>query len=332
MPNYITHWLIADRVAPGLRGAAFERPLKEHRECLLIGAVFHDALFYLPARSPLAPFKEYASRLHGDHGEDTFDFLRLILQAVGQGRGGGRLLAFAAGLACHIMSDAVFHPFVFFHTGRLDSPGGGPSRATQAHRRLEAALDIYFAGGMNGIRAYSLREFLDRAGLWTEELYTLAGRLLTQPGPEEQARGLALAFRQSFQRFAKAQVFFQSRPTARLLFGCRGLLPDPLREIAALGLHNGLKQYLPRLGQPLAFRHPVTGREVRTTMEELFNRAVAESVDLCLRISGLVAEHRPWPPELVGPGLSSGLPRTPSSSLREFAPQRLLGPRGKTRG
>ena len=333
MPNYITHWLIADRTASGLKGTVFQVPVEDHRHCLLIGAVFHDALFYLPSRSPLAPYRNYAQQLHGESGEDTLGLVRGLLQAHGRGEGGPRLLAFTAGLVCHIISDAVFHPFVFFHTGRVRGDrAGSASRATQAHRRLESALDLYFAGGLKGVRSYSLRQYLDRAGPWMEELYALAGRLLTGPGSEEKPRGLASAFRESMTRFAKAQVFFQSSPGPRLLYNLRRLLPGPLQEIVALGHHGGLKKYLPLLRVSLSYRHPVTGQEIQTTMEDLFNQAVDESVRLSARISDLAALGGPWPPDLVGPGLSSGLPQTPASSLREFAPQRLLGPGGKTRG
>ena len=334
MPNHLTHWLIAQRAAADLGGTVFEEPLARYRPCLMIGAVFHDALFYLPGRSPLAGFGAVASRLHGEDGEDTYELPRALAGLIRRGRSGPELTAFLAGLACHIGSDTVFHPFVFHHTGPIDPRNKvSASRSVQAHRRLEAALDLHFAGGFQGLKTYSLRSFLDQAGPWTGELFALAGELLAGPGAgPEQVRGLAQAFRISFERFAKAQVFFQNRAAARLLFSLRRALPRGLREIGALGYHGGLKWYLDLLKRPIPYRHPVTGAEEVVTVEQLFERAVSASVRLCGNLAELISTGTCRALEEAGPGLSSGLPGTPSDRLVDFAPRRLVGPRNRSRG
>lgn len=164
MPNYITHWLIADRTAAALGDTVFNGPVSRYRHCLLIGAVFHDALYYLPSGSAVAKFSRIASRLHGKNGEDTYDLLNKLTEVVRKGEGGEELTAFLAGLACHIMSDAVFHPFIFFHTGRVNAKNkGSASRATQAHRRLETILDLHFAGGSKGGPGLFPQRFLKKS-------------------------------------------------------------------------------------------------------------------------------------------------------------------------
>jgi len=334
LPNYITHWLIAERTAENLKDTVFEIPAARHRHCLLIGAIFHDALFYLPSSSPLKGYMDVAFRLHGDQGEDTYEILKDLAETARRGEGGQELLAFLAGLVCHIKSDAAFHPFVFFHTGRVNPESrGSSSRATQAHRRLESILDMHFAGGIKGIRAYSLKDFLRKADPWMDRLYTLAGELLSRPGQNpEKAGELARALEESLARFGRAQLFFQNRFLQRILFGLRGVLGDPLREISALGHHGGLKRYLPRVRGPMTYHHPVLGKEGSTTLEELFTRSVMESVMLLREISRALAQDISWIPERSGPCLSSGLPVTPARRMNIFSPVRLAGPRNRSHG
>ncbi|MBF0510631.1 MAG: zinc dependent phospholipase C family protein, partial [Deltaproteobacteria bacterium] len=99
MPKEITHWLIARRLAEKLDGTGYTPSLRQNPNCLMLGAVFHDALFYLP------PYAAIADHWHGIDGEDTFEMVRRLAGSLDEPSSQGPMRAFLVGVISHIFAD-----------------------------------------------------------------------------------------------------------------------------------------------------------------------------------------------------------------------------------
>lgn len=338
MPSEITHWLIARAAARELAGTALAGPLEPDGpgwHWLHLGAVFHDALFYLPPASPLARYGTLAKVMHGEAGQDSFRVLRSLVESLRRQRAGVLMAApdsaappdpaltgLLIGLASHIQADSVFHPFVFFHTGLPRPDGRLSTNSAQAHYRLEALMDIHFAGGLNRLAGYRLRNHLApiRSGL--EAACAEVGRAFFQTrGPRLE---FARAMGQGFDRFARVQPLFHNRLLARTLYTVRKGLPRTIREYSALAYSPQLKRTAPVLKDRHGYRHPVTGEGLDARVEELFELAVERTAELGRRLDRLVMDDRPLSRAEVGPDLSGGLPGGRATDLVHRADRRLV--------
>jgi len=298
MPKELTHWLVAGAVARGLPGSPWAAPLARCPNILGLGAVAHDALYYLPASAP-----EICRRvpyvLSGHDGEDSHEVLRLAAESFRE-TGAAWLPAWIAGLASHICADQTFHPLVFWATGDYHHPDPAlRSGAVQRHRAFEALMDLHFLGGADGPRAalrraaaLSLGRTLRGAEAPLAEIFRL-GRL-TAPARVPPERAAACQAR-AWRIFAGFQCAARLTPLSRLLHALRGLMPRGLRELAALHYVPAMTRQLPALAGEIDYRHPATGEACRDSLDGLFSRAVARCVEMLRDLEGFVFADAAWP-------------------------------------
>ena len=84
MPKEITHWLIAHRVATALQGTALGDLAEQYPHCVQLGAIMHDAPFYVRNRCWKKAMLEFADAMHG-RGTDPFTILGSVAEAAAQG-------------------------------------------------------------------------------------------------------------------------------------------------------------------------------------------------------------------------------------------------------
>lgn len=308
MPKEITHWLIAENAAALLKGSRLERAVTANPQCLRLGAVFPDVLFFLVGKSPLARLGEMGCALHGRDGEDTYAVLRSFPAGRVEKSEAEPLKAFWAGIACHLRSDIVFHPLVYYLTGNYHRREPRlRSRAVQRHRRFETLMDMYFnrteAGGKT--RKHSLKDIVNRLEIPLPRLFEIASRSLAEVSGKK-----ATEIEKGLHRGLKIFMFMQGlygRPVlSRTLFSIEKRLPDPIREITALFEAPKLTVHFNKLTAPIRYLHPVTGEPAVTTVDDLFRRAGADCADFCTRLEDSVFQGA----ALVerGPSLSFALP------------------------
>jgi hypothetical protein len=318
MPNCRTHWLVAELAAARLDAPPLAAAVSQAPAWLFLGAVAHDALYYLPESSPLAGFKAAADKMHAEGGEDPL----LALRPLAEEPPDPRRLAFLAGLVCHLAADAVFHPFIFHHTGRLTTADRrAKAQATQAHYLLETAMDLYFLGGRAGLTRHDLATWLIQAGPNRAEIFALMGRGLVEPS---RAADFAQAMVQAFARFAVWQRRFALSLLAWLTRTLGRLLPPESRAKTALAYAPQLRSRLPRLAGPLSYRHPVSGEAIKTCLPSLFHQAVDLALDLCRALEPHLAAGRPIPAEMSAPSPTTGLVLAPARAMAHFAPRPLF--------
>ncbi|MFC1591946.1 zinc dependent phospholipase C family protein [Thermodesulfobacteriota bacterium] len=319
MPKEITHWLIAERVAAGLLGSPLGSIVAEHKNCLKLGAVFHDALFYIRKRSLKKSVLALAEELHGADGEDTFAVLAYFIEALGRSARPDALGAFTIGLLSHIVTDATFHPLVYYLTGNYYDPDPEKrSLAVQRHRRFESMLDIYLCGSQANMRDFALCRYIQEAEYSLQDILREGlGGLEAQ----KHLNGLPQALSGAFGVFSSMQRLYRKRPLCRLLSAVLEMLPAGGKEIAALFYLPEFERRATELHGPLSFRNPVSGQQHRATVQELFEVAVQESVRLCQLWEPAIMGQAPFHPPGPGRSLDCGIANTPIQAAKFFSEQ-----------
>jgi len=349
VPREITHVLLAREVASRLAGTAWEAPLAACPAALALGSVFHDLLYFPAGREHAAEAARAVALLHGRGGSDTLLPVKAVLRAAqaltanapvpapGPTPGptthpapnSAPYLAFAAGLASHIFTDAVFHPFVNFHAG--DPRQAEPlarSRAQIRHRRLEALMDRHFSAFLDWDQTGEEWNWTTRAASWNPARSVRVrplpfGRILgglEAPLPElataayaglpggNAAEALARRTVLAARSFARLHTLFAA-PLAALAFGLAGpLLPRPVREKAALFHAPALARLLPRLSGELPCPGPAGCGEARTSLAGLFDQAAARTAELLLAALPVLAGSADPAVLPEGPNLEDGRP------------------------
>jgi hypothetical protein len=324
MPRDITHWLIAADVAALLpEDSLYGAAARERPALLAVGAVFHDVLFYAPPG--LSDFAGVAAQLHGEGGEDPLPAVRTLHRTVTDLRAAGAPLAvdvaaFVAGFVAHLQADVVFHPVVYYHTGLPGPDGRMASPVSQAHRRLEALIDLHFVGSLDALDRFSLQGTLAAAGRRVRDLSFIAARALVSPA--EQA-ALVTTLDASWRRYGWTQALFRRRGLMGAAFAVRRLLPASGRDIVALGYAPALRGLLPRVAGEIEYRHPVTGAPGRVTLAALRAQAAAAAAAMLKRLEATPPGAEPLSGE-VGPTLVGGLPGAGAAAMVHRAPQPLV--------
>jgi hypothetical protein len=316
MPKEVVHWMVAGRAAALLSSGPFGPALARCPRGLALGAVWHDVLFYLRGDHPEG-LRTLPHRLHGSHGEDPFALLRLQAAHMYARRDQPLPTAFFVGLAAHVFTDAAIHPLVYHLTGNYyDTDAKRRTGAIRRHRALECLLDMIAAGSPQAVLGQSLRALIDGlegpVGLACppESAAVLAGCTAAQA-----AKGLA----EALDTFCTMQSFCRMPAVARFLRETAWLLPDKLREIAALFYAPQLWEQRAAVAGPVAFRNPVSGEARTAGLAELMEEAAQRTASFCARQAGSLLAGRGLADRGPGPSLDMGLPGVSVDQARYFA-------------
>lgn len=329
MPKEIVHWMVAERAAQLLADSPFAPALVRCPNGLKLGAVLHDTLFYLRGEHP-AGMKNLPHRLHGSHGEDSFDILRLQAAHMRQNADQPLPAAVFVGLASHIFADVNMHPMIYHLTGNYYAQDErARTSAVQHHRALEGLLDMVavesalaaspLGGGVKGPDAVLNKSLkLLVAGLEGPlELAWPSANLARLAGC--QPEGAKKALLDSLDTYQTMQGLFRMQFLARLLRDLAPVLPAQACEIVALFYAPQLYEQRAAVSGSIGYRHPVTGENLRASLAELMERAARQTADFCRAQAEAIARRGELAAQDPGPTLDMGLPGVPVSQARFFA-------------
>ncbi|PKN09014.1 MAG: hypothetical protein CVU73_03605 [Deltaproteobacteria bacterium HGW-Deltaproteobacteria-8] len=320
MPREMVHWMVAERAAELLASSPYGPALNQCPNGLRYGAVFPDVLFYLRGDYPEA-LLELPQRLHGAHGEDTYDLLRLYAPHMYSMRSMALPTAFFVGLVAHIFADATIHPLVYHFTGNYyDVDPVRRTTAIRRHRILEALFDMVAAGGQDKVAQSSFKAVV--AGVEgplslacpPEILGTLAG---------VDAATAIKGFRDALDSYGTMQALCRMPTLAKWVREFEGWLPDKGREIAALFYAPQLWDLRASVNGALTFRNPFTGEVFTQSLAGLMELAARQTAWFCttqapgLIARGGLAETAP------GPSLDMGIASVDTSQAKYFASRTL---------
>ncbi|SOB60945.1 conserved protein of unknown function [Pseudodesulfovibrio profundus] len=316
MPKELIHFTIAEKTAQRLEGSRFARPVSNQKEGLLLGSVFHDALFYavLPGCRPL---ERLAHKLHGARGQDTFNLIRFQADHILSSANKDLACAILVGLVSHLYADSVMHPFVWHYTGDYYADNDKrKSLARQRHRALESLMDMVACPEKVRNKKYYLRTLIQQTpDIITNGLPIKRLAQETHTSPEEVTKGLE----KSWQLYQTLQRLFPIPYLARLLFSLRKVTPDFFTELTMLFYCPQLLKQGDKLQESITFRHPVTRKEKMTTLSGLIDQAAIRAAELCLEIEDDVFSGRAINLSQTGPSMDSGLKRVSTAEMTTFS-------------
>lgn len=315
MPKDLIHFKVARMTADRLAGTRFAPALDTCLPGLLLGAVFHDALFY-GATKRARPFARLAHRLHGAGGQDTYRLIRLQAAHAAQADNRNMAAALLVGMVSHLFADVVMHPMVWHLSGHYYADDKREKTlARQHHRALESLMDMAVCPEMVGRPLFLARNLLLAAGdvlydaLPVNELAALA-----ETPPEQAPSGIRTAFR----IYAGLQSAFPVKFLSRTLFTIMPLLPDAAREIIALFYAPQLKAQTGTIDGNIDYRHPVTGVAASSTIVDMMTEAADRAAGLCTELEGSVFNGRPVELPEDGPSMDAGLSGLSADAMRYF--------------
>lgn len=315
MPKDLIHFKVAERTARTLKDTRFAAALDACPHGLLLGSVFHDALFYgaTPAAKRL---EQLPHTLHGANGEDTFSLLRLQAHHAAQ-TNSPLAIALLTGMVSHVFADVAMHPLVWFLTGDYyTSDPAEKSRARQRHRALESLMDMVACPEMLGRARYSLRVMLRRTGtdlydaLPLEELGTMA---------EISATQTRTGIRSAWRVFAGFQSLYPVQSLSRTLHAMLPWMPRPAAEITALFYAPQLMEQKDRLTGDIPFTHPLTGEDQTARLDELIDEAADKASRFCLSLETAIFDGEPVHIKDTGPSMDTGFQGVNTHAMTHYA-------------
>ena len=316
MPKDLIHFKVAERTAARLTKSRFSEATSACPEAMLLGSVFHDALFFA-VRSEGAPLERLSHQFHGADGQDTFRLIRFQAELAARADDRALPASMLVGLVSHLWADAVMHPMVWHLTG--DYYGDDPkprSQVRQRHRALESLMDMVACPEMLGRASYRLRLLLRRCPDFLKRgtpIRQLAKAAKICPQTAKREAGKA------WQLFAWLQHAFAVRGLAWTLHAMRPALPDAAKEIGALFYAPQMMRNANRISGEIDFRQPVTGEPLTGSLESLMDQAADRSTQTLLELESFVFDSSGEPLSASGPSMDAGISGVPTSAMLHFA-------------
>jgi len=305
MPKEITHWLVSMKTAQALRGTIMGNAALSNQNALKFGAVFPDILFYLPHAPETSRYQNLAHSLHGANGQDTYDLIRQIITSVQNSPYRQQLLAFLLGVATHIQADVVFHPMIYYLTGNYhDAEPSRRSEAIQQHRLFESLMDIYFCGGSEYVKEYTVKAILKNLEI---PLPQIMGLSLQGSSRNETLLNINNILVQALRNLRILQECYSRRTLARLLYAIKPFLSGNAREIVALFYAPQMDRMRSRVSGTLYYKNPITGDAKNASLNGLLEEAVMRSSIFSRRIEKNLAAGSISTFSERGPSLSYGV-------------------------
>jgi hypothetical protein len=291
MPKEITHWILAERVLDELdENSRLSGIIRANHSAYLSGTVLPDTLLHLFRGPHSRVALQLANRFH----DATGNSFAPLIQAEVRHAGGlpHNLFACLLGVISHMLTDSVFHPYVYALSGVND---------IGVHYRLETAIDVYFLHCGNTPPVRRVDELITPE---TRQVLVDTAAMLFDPDGElprtalEQALALHCRFQAMYDR-----TWWKIAAT---ILG--SLLGSPFREQRHLfyPLDASGTDHLKLIDSIREWRHPVSGAMSKTSLDELAEETVQQTVAVFRRIDerGSLAAALNDPP---GANLLTGL-------------------------
>ncbi len=292
MPKEIAHLILAQKVSQQMPATSiFHGPVHRCFNLFQYGAVAPDTCFYY-LFGPYASTVQKACQVF--HSTDSSALQPVLGLLNHRPEPADDVLAFAAGLCCHILTDTVFHPMVYYFSGMDDLHEG----ATARHRLFETALDTCFASRHSAKKPVRLYPVVQSVEVSQDRLAWLLRKVLC-PEPMLWERYLlrAIKYHQAAHwlfcnRIACRAVHFPAPTFMGLPPVYRNLfypVPTPV--------------FLPLFSHGIHFQDPETGKISSERISGMIDKVVSQTLLLLGRIEDGFLSDRDAGAFLADPGL-----------------------------
>jgi len=303
MPKEMTHWLIAGKALNRLKpGTEICNILENFRNLYLVGAVLPDTPAHILTGREKNLVKELDREFH-DPRESSFAPGARLLSSLDSSITPA-YLALLTGTLTHIITDSVFHPFVYYFCGADD---------IRKHYRLETYIDLYFMKQYSR-NFRSLKKILKSGEADTKTISDFMNLYF-----DSESRLKPGVYKKSLRLHALIQSAWLKpslRKTGRGLNFIPGIKIDDKLELFYPSAHKG--EILEGI---FSYKNPVTGEEETDSMNSLAEKAVSR---IAAVTEGL-AENRTgmgmsaYLQSLAGPNPLTGLPGRTSDEMEFFS-------------
>jgi len=119
--------------------------------------------------------------------------------------------------------------------------------------------------------------------------------------------------------FSGFQAAYSITPLARALFALRPYLPTKAAELSCLFYAPQLLTQTKPLSEKIAYRHPVTGQEHKTSLNKMINTAAQSAAEMCRQLEPTVFDNAPLNLLHEGPSMDAGIPGVPTQKMRYYS-------------
>jgi hypothetical protein len=315
MPKHITHWILAEKAYLNIKGdSVLKKIIKSYKHLYLTGAVILDTPFFLLYGRDGKIMNCVAEKIH-DAAHNSYIIFKDVIDAHERVMPDA-VFSLLLGIITHIQADAVFHPFVYYFSGK----GIADKKERACHHTLEAYLDLYFKEGFEihnkGLFSEVVKQIEMEENAFREVLTTLFA-LERKSGMNMIKKAIKMnsfiqgLFDKNFPRILLQ--FLNFFPGMDLCDSISHFYPHPKPLPGIMFLH------------PFAYRHPVTGQKLKTSVDELAEQTVQQILEVfgvieknCSRKDSLAEVLR----GLIGPNLYTGLPDVQKKDMHFFNTQK----------
>lgn len=301
MPKEISHWTLAAGMAEKLAPQSlFAAAVHEYPHLFLYGAVAPDT----PYTYVTGPHNSWLQNLSRQFHATDPTVLKPIFRLLESSRGKEKdVLAFAAGMVCHVISDTLFHPLVEYFTGHVERHKGAITR----HHLFETALDYYFWKHSDDLSRVSLTRIFQELEIPKSRLF---GYIKTMFGIHQDRRSRCMKF--AVVSHIVLHGLFRARRAVRffnILYQKKWWVPS---QNQALLYPFASPVTLPFFENPIQYKDVQDGREIHSSIRHLSDQVVTDSISLLNLIEECLTSGRPLESVLDHPEkpcISPGLTR-----------------------
>jgi hypothetical protein len=314
MPKEAAHWIFAKKALDRLKNESPLRRLIEKYEHLYFSAaVAPDSPYYYTSGRNWKDFRRAGSLIHNN--KDSFEVFRKLC-AIFRTKTYPPVWVFIAGVLCHFIGDAVFHPFVIHFSG--DS-AGKKGRAfidtVYRHSMIETMMDIYFWDDVKLPEGMIARDYFSRVEIPFGEFAELLKILYSGEISIDNR-----IINNYLTKHSRTQAMFHKRGPHVLFRSLDLATGRSLRHFMALFYPLKRPKASEIFRYPIAFRHPLNGERQVASLRELEIKALDKTGEWFRKIEAFwdtpdlwtIFEHE------IGPNLKTGEPDTLGEDMRFF--------------
>jgi len=278
MPREITHYQIAKEVSKQLDLSVDDNILK-------FSSIFHDILYYYEGSNEF--IKKIPDKFHGTNKENSFDLIKIILKKLENYNNQVTVNSFIIGLITHIFTDANFHPLVYYFTGNYyDKNYLKRKFAAKRHRNFEILIDIYFCGNdLKKLKEIKYNKILNN------EIQHILYYILDSNTPF-LSNDILFDIINSYRNFISKRQKYLMPFVGNLLFSLK--YPKKIEN-----------------NKEFTYKHPVTGKEQKSTLDYLKEKSINESIKFYNNINTITNS--------LGISLETGLELSSVNEMKHFS-------------
>lgn len=280
MPNLRSHILLAEEIYNNIQDPELKSLIRSHFPYYYLGSIAPDIFYYnlfLPVKLP-----QLGDLLHDFPSPHTRSIIKQMLDRLkGSPRPDKGSAAFCLGFITHIVVENIFHPMVYYFTGNYNDQDPHSRRQNIAsHRQLETYLDLFMLRHFHRkVEDIDLGKVIFISPFKRKKVFSFYASALAGISGESAGKiwaGLNFAY--------PSLLFLNS------LFSRKGAYY--FLKLLNLLNHERISPYLQMFyppgdsplpilfTAPFTYLHPVTGTEVKTSMQKLNDEAVAAGADI----------------------------------------------------